>query len=164
LARAGRDHECDHAAQDRHRQRLSVEIRALNGATYRAVPPAQTKGVVETDAPVTPQFTYSGFYAAPYYRDYYEGVPLYGGPFAHDSPYYDAHFPYWEARAVLPTPEMLARALPGRRAQPWRYAGRIPVLRKNTRKDGAAVELRILLRPAGRVDPFVAVSMPFVAR
>jgi hypothetical protein len=141
------------------------EIRAPNGATYRAVPPAHTRGVVvDTDAPVTPKFRYNGFYAAPYYRDYYQGVPLYGGSFAHDAPYYDAHFPYWQAKAVLPTAEMLARALPEGVLNPGGKLDGYLYFEKVHEKDGAAVDLRVRLRPAGRVDPLVAVSMPFVVR
>jgi hypothetical protein len=87
-------------------------IIAPNRVSYAAVPPRQVIGAVKDGLYIRPAFSYAGFYSAPYYGSHYYDVPPYTGPFPYDAPYYETYYQYWQRLERLPTPEMLARALP----------------------------------------------------
>lgn len=93
-----------------------------DGTMLGAIPPLRVKGSesdrrVVTDLTIDPAFNYSGFYAAPYYGGLYPGVPTFTGDYYFDSYYYDTYDTYW-IDTELPTPGMLARALPDGRLEP----------------------------------------------
>lgn len=82
-----------------------------NGARYAAIPPLQIDEDVET--PVTienPYFLYDNFRVAPYYSRWYPYLTPYDA-FYYDPFYYDRYSTVW-IETQLPTPEMLAWALP----------------------------------------------------
>jgi hypothetical protein len=87
---------------------------ARDGQRFAALPPlaVEGEGRLKSIRPFRhPRFTYRDFALAPWYRTVYPGHRLYT-PFAVDPFYYDTYFRYWDARAELPTPAMIDRALP----------------------------------------------------
>ena len=90
------------------------QLVANDGEVFAAIPPLATRGEVTTNVTperLTPRFTYTGFSIAPYYVYSYPGITVYDGPFAYDRAYYEMYYPAI-SRENLPTPEMLAWALP----------------------------------------------------
>ena len=90
------------------------QLVADDGQVFAAIPPLATRGEVTTNVTpelIAPRFNYTGFSIAPYYVYSYPGIMVYGGPFAYDRAYYELYSPTI-SREDLPTPEMLAWALP----------------------------------------------------
>ncbi len=102
-------------------------LAAERGVQYTPLPPLAIEGsVTETSRrPVAvtphygirPYYSYQGFVVAPWYGPYYEGtgdapagIAPWSYPWAYDPTYYDTYYPRW--LVDLPTPDMLARALP----------------------------------------------------
>lgn len=140
----------------------SFEIVAPAGDIYRAIPPRRVRGVVDTEEYIRPGFTYGRFYAAPYYHGYYSGVPTYPGPFVLDGAYHEYHYGYWDGRAVLPTPQMIARALPEGVLDPGGRLDGYVYFEKPQQKQGTGVNLRVELRSVDGSEPFISVTLPFV--
>jgi hypothetical protein len=91
---------------------------AEDGTRHAALPPYELTGAVERPAlglgfdPIeSPLFYHRGFLVAPYYAPVYPGLELYDRPFYYDPLYFDHYFGLW-IEYPLPTPEMLAQALP----------------------------------------------------
>jgi hypothetical protein len=133
------------------------------GASYRAIPPRRVTGLVDSEEYIQPRFTYGQFYAAPYYRGYYSGVPAYSGEFLLDVPYHESYDSYWDGRAILPTPDMIARALPEGVLNPGGRLDGYVYFQKPKQEQGTGVDLRVALNAAGdQVEPLISVSLPFV--
>src|SRR5690606_9715776 len=82
-----------------------------NGVRYAAIPPLQVEGDIETPVTVeSPYFLYDNFYVAPYYSRWYPYLTPYDA-FYYDPFYYDRYYTVW-LETQLPTPDMLAWALP----------------------------------------------------
>lgn len=85
-----------------------------SGTRYAALPPYKVKGnVLDPEVgytPFPPRFEHSEFRAAPHYRDVHPGIDSYHA-FVVDPIYYDQYYAHWVERQ-LPTPDMLALALP----------------------------------------------------
>jgi hypothetical protein len=139
-------------------------IIAPNRVSYAAVPPRQVMGAVKDGVSIRPAFQRTGFYSAPYYGDYYAGsdIPAYGGPFPYDAPYYDTYYQYWQRFEKLPTPEMLARALPEGVIAPGGSLDGYLYFAKIRQEHRTTVTLQVRLRTANDNQPFVSVSMPFI--
>lgn len=140
----------------------SFEIAALAGETYRAIPPRRVTGVVDTEEYIRPGFTYGRFYAAPYNHGYYSGVPTYRGEFPLEGSYHERHYDYWDGRAVLPTPQVIARALPEGVLNPGGRLDGYVYFEKPQQKQGTGVALQVRLKATDSAEPFVSVSLPFV--
>lgn len=121
----------------------NIRLVAKDGSTYAAIPPFAIHGSVPTREMAVvgdPLFMYSGYMTAPYYYGVYPNIVLYDGPFAYDAGYYDTYAPYWTSEA-LPTPEMIAWALPEGVLQPQGYVDgyvyfqRVPSDKKQVRLD-----------------------------
>lgn len=92
---------------------------AANGRRYPALPPFRVEG--ELLSPTlslglspfnTPGFSYRRFYVAPYFARLYPGVPVYTRSYLFYDPGYYAFWYADFARAVRPSVEVLALALP----------------------------------------------------
>ncbi len=88
------------------------------GERYAALPPYNIEGEIKEpfiasayDPVASPDFYYQGFYIAHPYAPVYPTVPPATGPFYYDPYYYNRYYRYW-MEIPLPTPEMLAQALP----------------------------------------------------
>ncbi len=100
---------------------------------YPALPPFDIGGTVPTIDPrpdiVHPTVEHEGFAIADRYVPFYPGIRSYNGPFSYDHDYHATYFPHWQDREVLPTPEMIAAALPEGVVEPkgyvtgWLYFG-----------------------------------------
>ena len=96
-----------------------MKLVAPDGRTLTALPPYRIEGTAEQpvvarglyDPIASPAFTWNRFSVAPYYATVYPNATAWNRPFAWDPLYYDNTFGFWEQTA-LPTPAMLARALP----------------------------------------------------
>jgi hypothetical protein len=120
-------------------------------------------GVVDTEEYVRPWFTYSRFYAAPYFNSYYSGVPNYPGEFSIDAPYHQHYDGYWDGRAVLPTPEVIARAMPEGVLNPGGRLDGYVYFEKPQQPKGTGVDLQVDLKGTERtLEPFISVNLPFV--
>lgn len=94
-------------------------LATAKGKRYPALPPVRVEG--ELFSPtlamglgpvVRPGFTYRGFYLAPYFAPMYPGIPVYSRAYLFYEPGYYA---FWYAdfmRAVRPSMEVLAMAIP----------------------------------------------------
>lgn len=141
----------------------SFKITAPDGDSYRAIPPRRVTGVVDTDEYIKPGFTYSRFYAAPYLNRYYSGVPTYSGEFSVDAPYHQHYDGYWDGRAILPTPELIARALPEGVLNPGGRLDGYVYFEKPQQPMGTGVDLQVELEATdGKHGPFVSLNLPFV--
>ena len=92
---------------------------AANGRRYPALPPVRVEGELFSPmlsmgfSPVgTPGFTYQRFYLAPYFAPLYPGVPVYRRRYLFYDPGYYAFWYTDFTRAVRPSVEVLAMALP----------------------------------------------------
>jgi hypothetical protein len=133
------------------------------GEIYRAIPPRRVTGVVDTEEYIRPGFTYGRFYAAPYYRGYYSGVPAYSGDFPLDEPYHQLYDGYWDGRAILPTPEVIARALPEGVLNPGGRLDGYVYFEKPEQERGSGVDVRVDLKPTGdSAAPSITMRLPFV--
>ncbi len=97
-----------------------------NGKRYNALPPFQINGTIEKpvlvykETPITtPEFEYNNFLIAPYYAQVYPGIGVYTGTYYFDPMYYDNYYHYCSTlQTTLPTPDMVAKALPEGVLQP----------------------------------------------
>lgn len=87
-----------------------------SGITYRVLPPLSVRGSVDVSTSpgpaLFPGFDYEGFVVADPLGAAYPGVGVYEGTFDYDDFYHDAYYAYWDLEQNLPTPEMIAAALP----------------------------------------------------
>lgn len=109
-----------------NRAAVSVRVRyddfvlvAANGRRYPALPPVRVEGELFSPmlsmgfTPVgAPGFTYQRFYLAPYFAPLYPGVPVYRRRYLFYDPGYYAFWYTDFTRAVRPSVEVLAMALP----------------------------------------------------
>lgn len=141
----------------------SFKITAPDGDTYRAIPPRRVTGVVDTDEYIRPGFTYSEFYAAPYFRGYYSGVPAYAGEFAVDAPYHEHYDGYWDGRAILPTPELIGRALPEGVLNPGGRLDGYVYFEKPQKPKGTGVALQVDFKATDdNLGSFISLKLPFI--
>lgn len=141
----------------------SFKLTALSGENYRVIPPRRVIGVVDTEEYIRPGFTYSRFYTAPYFNKYYSGVPTYSGEFSIDAPYHERYDGYWDGRAILPTPEMIARALPEGVLYPGGRLDGYVYFEVPQQPKGTGIDLQVDLKTTdGRHEPFVSLRLPFV--
>jgi hypothetical protein len=89
-----------------------------DGERYPALPPFEIKGSIERPvvadryAPFArPDFMWDGFLVAPPYTTLYPTMRPFESPLFAEPGYYEHYYRYW-TRASLPTPEMLAKAIP----------------------------------------------------
>jgi hypothetical protein len=90
-----------------------------DGDRYRALPPFELRGtawapaLVSRYSPIRPTFVHDGFWVAPWYAPLYPTMRVVGYPFRFDGTYYSTYYPHWARYPIpLPTPRMLAEALP----------------------------------------------------
>lgn len=136
-----------------------------SGVAYRALPPLAISGTVPTDLPpaaaLDPGFEAQGFVIAAPYAHYYPGVSVYDGPFDHRPHYYDTYYGYWDVEARLPTPEMIASALPEGVVEPggfvtgWLYFQKVD-------DDESRVSFQANLQESGGA-PVAEMRIPFDA-
>jgi len=141
----------------------SFKLTGPNGEHYHAIPPRRVTGVVDTEEYIRPGFTYSRFYAAPYFYNYYSGVPTYSGEFSLEAPYHELYDGYWDGRAILPTPEMIARALPEGVLNPGGRLDGYVYFEVPQQPKGAGVALQVDLKATdGAPEPFISLKLPLV--
>lgn len=133
------------------------------GVEFHAIPPTEVSGVVELTSPgLQPGFGYADFYTAPYYGRYFTGIEPYAGPFAYDGAYYSTYRPYWEMTAVLPTDDMLERALPEGVIDVGGSVDGYLYFEKVNADEGTTVTLKVELRSASDHEVVTRLSLPFV--
>lgn len=135
---------------------------APDGTRYAALPPFKINGTV-LDPQVgytrmAPEFQYRGFLAAPYYGPIYPEFPQFT-EFEAEPSYYDLHYAYWR-KAALPTPQMLASALPEGALEPggwlagWLYFEQVS-------DDDKSVDLKATFLSAQNQSEVATFDMPF---
>lgn len=148
--------------------RLSYEdfelVRTDTGRRYAALPPLAIEGTIEK--PLAhydrPGFGHERFRVAPHHAWYYPGLQPWPETFAYDDLYYRSWYGRW-AEIPLPTPEMVAAALPEGVVQPggfvdgWLYFERLPAER-------GPVEFRFQLVDAESEDVVGVATIPFLVR
>jgi len=101
-----------------HPVRINYDDFTLTGSsgfTYSALPPYKITGSVREPV-MTPAFSYSGFFVAPFYRPFYPGVPVWASPWGYDRYYYNRTWAEWPVQ--LPTRDMRDKAIPAGVLQP----------------------------------------------
>lgn len=130
-----------------------------SGFTYSALPPYKITGSVREPVMV-PQFSYSGFYVAPFYRPFYPGVPVWAAsPWGYNSYYYNRVWADWPVQ--LPTRDMREKAIPAGVLQPGgRVSGFLyfPKLPRET----TTVTFKQSLVDSGTQKTIAEVEVPFV--
>jgi hypothetical protein len=107
-----------------------------SGERLGAIPPFEVSGSVQQPitagpAVMSPTFSWTGFSVAPAYAPIYPTLTPWGSGFAWDPWYYRNYSSYW-VNVPLPSPDMLAAALPegvlqpGGRLDGWLYFPGIP--------------------------------------
>lgn len=137
------------------------------GQQYAALPPFEIGGtarapvLADSYAPYPqPGFAASGFYVAPYYQRLYPTIAPWPGPWYGDPFDYPVFYEYW-VEVQLPTPQMLAWALPEGVLEP---GGKVSgfVYFQRVDRDAGRVDLRFdRHHPDGTRQG--TVSIPFVA-
>lgn len=142
------------------------EVVGTGGRRYHALPPLAVDGTVDTLDPapdaIAPGLEYDNFALADRYVPAYPGIRRYNGPFAYDHDYYATYYPHWDFEERLPTPEMIAAALPEGIVEPggfvtgWLYFDKVQDAERE-------VKLRAELRAVDD-ERIASVEIPFTAR
>jgi hypothetical protein len=134
---------------------------ALTGSTgfrYAAIPPLLARGAVAQVSPVPPRFYADRFYIAGHYGYYYPALTPWTYPFPYDPWYFDRYYGYWQE--PLPTPDMLAEALPeGAIQDSGRVAGFLYF--QDVAKMESRVNFEMNLVDASTGQSFGSVAIPF---
>ncbi len=141
----------------------AFRLSASNGAViFRALAPQDVTGVVELDSPgLQPGLGYADFYMAPHYGHSFTGLEPYAGPFADDGTYYSTYRPQWEMTVVLPTDDMIERALPEATLQVGESIDGYLYFEKVRADEGSTVTLEVDL-PAVDAGEVARLRLPFV--
>jgi hypothetical protein len=155
------ENESAHAILIRH---SDFSLVSSAGTRYLAIPPVRVDASsLRVDASyefISPDFEYVEFRAAPYYASIFPGLPTYAD-FSADPSHY-GYYDYWR-RSGLPTPSMLARALPegvldeGGRLSGWLY------FQKLTERD-ERVALRASFEAAVSGTRVASFEIPFTVK
>lgn len=134
-------------------------LTSASGFRYAAIPPLAARGVVSQFAP-SPRFYADGFFIAEHYGPYYPRYPRWVYPFPYDPWYFDRYYSWPEP---LPTPDMLAHALPeGVIQDRGRVAGFLYFQSVVQREPQVAFEMNVVEAPGGQA--LGRVSIPFVVQ
>jgi hypothetical protein len=135
-----------------------------SGMAYRALPPLAISGTVDVATPrgavIQPGFEHHRFGVASRYGPAYPGVEVYRGSFDYDRYYHDTYYGHWDVKQRLPTPEMVAVALPEGVIEPGGYVTGWLYFQK---VDDDEIQVRFLadLRDPADGAPVAELEIPF---
>lgn len=134
------------------------ELVEPDGTRRAAIPPFDIND--DVSQLVEPVYAYDGFYVAPHLQPWYD-LDAYD-PFDHEPYYYDDFYPYYASVATLelPSPEMLARALPEGMVEPGGHVeGFLYFQDVNPGTDRVSFQVDLIDAATG--TPFGQVEIPF---
>jgi hypothetical protein len=141
-----------------------IELVGSSGQRYRALPPIQINGTVDSMDPhihaVEPGLEYRDFAVADRYVPAYPGIRTFNGAFAYDRDYYQTYYPHWHFEEALPTPEMILAALPEGVIEPGGYVSGWLYFHKVDAAE-AKVQLHADLHPVDDEAPIAELWIPF---
>lgn len=140
---------------------ISLVDRGRN-VSYAALPPLDIEGSI--DVPITALdrrgINYAGFSVAPYYSPYYPGLSTWPHAFAYDDLYYDTYYGRW-VQLQLPTPDMIANAMPEGVLEPGGQLGGWIYFEQVEDRGEPVVELRYEVSNAETGESMGTIMIPF---